>query len=65
MSLPPPAARPVVETPAELVALRVKLGDGRRLSQYEALRMCELERWLTARCHEAYDEWIAASAEDA
>lgn len=51
--------RPSVRTPAELVALRSKLGDGRRISQYEALRMCELEVWLTRKTNEAYDEWLA------
>lgn len=58
---PPPAARPVVPTPPELVALRTKLSDVGRLSQYEANRMGELERWVTARCHEEYDRWIAES----
>jgi hypothetical protein len=55
--------RPVVRTPAELVALRTKLSEGGRLSQYEANRMGELERWVTAQCHEEYDRWLAESAE--
>ncbi len=50
--------RPTVRTPAELVALRTKLASGSRLSQYEALRIVELEKWLTAKTNEAYDEWL-------
>ena len=65
MRKPPPSARPVVSTPAELVALRTKLTEVRRLSQYEANRMGELERWVTAQCHDAYDQWIAETEANA
>lgn len=36
-------------TPADLTILRDKVARGERVTQAEALRMCELERWLSFR----------------
>lgn len=54
----PAEGRPSVRVPAELTVLRDKVGSGARVSQYEALRICELEKWLTEetrRVVEAYE----------
>lgn len=37
------------KTPADLTILRDKVAAGERITQAEALRMCELERWLSFR----------------
>ena len=36
-------------TPADLTILRNKVAAGERITQAEALRICELERWLSWR----------------
>lgn len=51
----PVAGRPSVRVPAELTVLRDKVANGTRVSQYEALRICELEKWLTQETSRVLD----------
>jgi hypothetical protein len=37
------------KTPTDLTILRDKVARGERITQAEALRLCELERWLSWR----------------
>ena len=41
--------RVTTRTPADLTILRDKVARGDRITQAEALRICELERWLSFR----------------
>lgn len=42
-------------TPADLTILRNKVAAGERITQAEALRMIELERWLSWRIGQELD----------